>query len=174
MTLQQKLLTKKSKKGFTLVELVVVIAILAVLAAIAIPSVIGIINSASQSQIQTDAASIDSAVKDYHAGIIGGSINKTNAGKSTQTDLPAANAGNGERSKVANGTNTNVEQACKWYGIYDRLSASIDNKDFAMSNGSVVAGKDGNGVQLYADSAVIAKTTSAKAIMDSAAAAAKK
>ena len=36
MTLQQKLLAKKSKKGFTLVELVVVIAILAILAAIAI------------------------------------------------------------------------------------------------------------------------------------------
>ena len=34
MTLQQKLLAKKSKKGFTLVELVVVIAILAILAAI--------------------------------------------------------------------------------------------------------------------------------------------
>lgn len=42
MTLQQKLLAKKSKKGFTLVELVVVIAILAILAAIAIPMVVNI------------------------------------------------------------------------------------------------------------------------------------
>ena len=61
MTLQQKLLAKQSKKGFTLVELVVVIAILAILAAIAIPAVIGIINSATQSGGASDASTLNNA-----------------------------------------------------------------------------------------------------------------
>ena len=72
MTLQQKMLAKQSKKGFTLVELVVVIAILAILAAIAIPAVIGIINSANESQTASDAATVDNACKTYFAGIVAG------------------------------------------------------------------------------------------------------
>ena len=60
MTLQQKILAKQSKKGFTLVELVVVIAILAILAAIAIPAVIGIINSATQFSGESEAATLNS------------------------------------------------------------------------------------------------------------------
>ena len=72
MTLQQKLLAKQSKKGFTLVELVVVIAILGILAAIAIPSVIAIINSANESSAQTDAATVDAACKDYYSVCVAG------------------------------------------------------------------------------------------------------
>lgn len=75
MTLQQKLLAKKSKKGFTLVELVVVIAILAILAAIAIPMVVNIINSATQSSGQSQAAELTRSAKDVFAGVKSGTIN---------------------------------------------------------------------------------------------------
>ena len=92
MTLQQKMLAKQSKKGFTLVELVVVIAILGILAAIAIPAVIGIINSANESQAKSDAASVDAACKDYYAEVVAGTINTTHPGKVTSDTLPAANA----------------------------------------------------------------------------------
>lgn len=90
MTLQQKLLAKKSKKGFTLVELVVVIAILGILAAIAIPAVIGIINSAQASQRKSDAASIDTACNDFYAGVVSGVINDSNKGTKITAKLPAA------------------------------------------------------------------------------------
>ena len=48
---------KKSKKGFTLIELIVVLAILAVVAAIAVPTAFGAIEKA---KVAADNASIDS------------------------------------------------------------------------------------------------------------------
>lgn len=105
MTLQQKLLAKQSKKGFTLVELVVVIAILGILAAIAIPAVIGIINSANESQAKTDAATIDAAAKDYYAELVAGTINDQAPGKiTTATEkalLPKAADGTSARKTAA-------------------------------------------------------------------------
>lgn len=146
MTLQQKLLAKKSKKGFTLVELVVVIAILAILAAIAIPMVVNIINSASQSSTETDAASIDAAVKNYHAAITSGTLNKNNApaSLSTKSNLPEPNASNKTRSTYANST-AKVKEAMEWDGIYDRLKTKVSGGDFGYAAGSVVAAVDGNG-----------------------------
>ena len=64
MTMQQKLQAKKSKKGFTLVELVIVIAILAILAAIAIPVITTTINSAKLSTLESDATTIDMCLKE--------------------------------------------------------------------------------------------------------------
>lgn len=84
MTLQQKILAKQSKKGFTLVELVVVIAILAILAAIAIPAVIGIINSATQSSGESDASTLNNGCKTVYSGVKSGTI--------TTSDTDAAGA----------------------------------------------------------------------------------
>lgn len=145
MTLQQKLLAKKSKKGFTLVELVVVIAILAVLAAIAIPAVIGIINSASQSSTQTDAASIDAAVKNYHAALTGGTVNEQNKPASLTVTLPDNTDSNGTRSNYANNTAT-LQDAMMWDGIWERLQNKLG--DFGRADGSIVARVDGNGTVL--------------------------
>ena len=64
MTMQQKLQAKKSKKGFTLVELVIVIAILAILAAIAIPVITTTINSAKISTMESDTASLNMLIKE--------------------------------------------------------------------------------------------------------------
>lgn len=59
----------KSKKGFTLVELVVVIAIIAVLAAIAIPIVASTINSSIVSRAKTSANTIEYAFKEADAAV---------------------------------------------------------------------------------------------------------
>ena len=52
-----KLLSMRNKKGFTLIEIIIVLIILAVIAAIAIPSMIGFINQARDSQLIADARS---------------------------------------------------------------------------------------------------------------------
>lgn len=59
----------KSKKGFTLVELVVVIAILAVLAAIAIPVVAHTTMSSIVSRAKTNANTIEYAFKEADAAV---------------------------------------------------------------------------------------------------------
>ncbi len=64
-----KAITKNSKKGFTLVELVIVIAILAILAAIAIPVVNSIINTASKNGALSNAETIELAIKECQADI---------------------------------------------------------------------------------------------------------
>lgn len=144
MTLQQKILAKQSKKGFTLVELVVVIAILAILAAIAIPSVIGIINSATTSSGQSDAASVNNACKQYYAGVVSGSINSTNF-TSTQKvhQTPAdTNASNDKRTKIAN--NSTVADAQKYGGLAvsceDLVWVTADTKNY--TKGTILFSKD--------------------------------
>lgn len=61
----------KSKKGFTLVELVVVIAILAVLAAIAIPVVAHTTMSSIVSRSKTNANTLEYAFKEADAAVAG-------------------------------------------------------------------------------------------------------
>ena len=117
MTLQQKLLAKQSKKGFTLVELVVVIAILGILAAIAIPAVIGIISSANESQAKSDASSVNTACKNMYAEVVAGTVNNANPGSITTdaTNLPAANdPASTRKTKAASLT---VQQALEYAGL---------------------------------------------------------
>lgn len=61
----------KSKKGFTLVELVVVIAIIAILAAIAIPVVASTTTSSIVSKAKTNANTIEYAFKEADAAVAG-------------------------------------------------------------------------------------------------------
>lgn len=72
MTVIEKINQKKSKKGFTLVELVIVIAILAILAAIAIPAIKTTINSAKMSVLKSDCETLqilfDEAFMTYREG----------------------------------------------------------------------------------------------------------
>ena len=49
---------KKSKKGFTLVEIIVVLVIIAILAAIAIPAMVGWIDKANQRAILAEARTV--------------------------------------------------------------------------------------------------------------------
>ena len=155
MTLQQKLLAKQSKKGFTLVELVVVIAILGILAAIAIPAVIGIINSANESQLKTDAATVDAACKDYYAELVAGTINKSAPGKITSTTetgvLPAANDGTTARKTAA--LKCTIQGAMEYAGVtqlsnklgdmtYDKegtIFAKVDKSRTPVQNAKTLA-----------------------------------
>ena len=98
MTLQQKLLAKKSKKGFTLVELVVVIAILAILAAIAIPMVVNIINSATQSSGESSAATLSQNAKSLYASIKSGAVNNSDSKNSDGSEVDFAAAKNATAS----------------------------------------------------------------------------
>ena len=54
---------KKTKKGFTLVELVIVVAVMAVLVAVAIPTVGAITSSAKDSVAKSNAQTIESMIK---------------------------------------------------------------------------------------------------------------
>lgn len=56
---------KRSKKGFTLIELIVVIAILAILAIIAIPVVTGLVDRANTSAAEANGRTLELAVKAY-------------------------------------------------------------------------------------------------------------
>ena len=128
MTLQQKLLAKQSKKGFTLVELVVVIAILGILAAIAIPAVIGIVNSANESQAKTDAAALNTAVNTLFTEVDAGTVNSSNKGsiKDTNSLLPAAGVSASARRKAA--LKLTLQEAMEYQNLTS-LSNKLD--DFA-------------------------------------------
>lgn len=139
MTLQQKLLAKKSKKGFTLVELVVVIAILGILAAIAIPAVIGIINSAQSSQRKSDAASIDTACNDFYAGVVSGVINDGNkpTGKTFSGNFPKATANATDRKTGAQALK--AADALTYSGLDSLIGKGTD---FFYSDGHIYSTDD--------------------------------
>lgn len=60
---------KKSKKGFTLVELVIVIAVLAIIAAIAIPTVNGVVANANKATDDSNCQAIAMTLKTYQAQV---------------------------------------------------------------------------------------------------------
>ena len=142
MTLQQKMLAKQSKKGFTLVELVVVIAILAILAAVAIPAVIGIINSATQSAGASDASTLNNACKTVYSGVKSGTItneDKNNDGTTIDwaADKGASNKARGDAAKAIT-----VAKVQKYNGTslsYDDLwYASSDHDEVHITKGTIV------------------------------------
>ena len=155
MTLQQKMLAKQSKKGFTLVELVVVIAILAILAAVAIPAVIGIINSATTSAGASDASTLNNACKTVYSGVKSGTItnsDKDNAG--TQIDWAAdKGASNTERTTKAKAVKLENVQAYNGTSLsYDDFYyASKDYSDEHITKGTIVYCDDENNKPVGAD-----------------------
>lgn len=142
MTLQQKLLAKQSKKGFTLVELVVVIAILGILAAIAIPAVVGIINSANKSSGDSDAATLNNELSTYYAGIKTGSINKNDTGtngkvKATPdaTELAKLDANSSNTTRKTAAKKCTVAGCLQYAGLEDALKNKVSGNDFVFVKG---------------------------------------
>ena len=121
MTLQQKLLAKQSKKGFTLVELVVVIAILAILAAIAIPAVIGIINSATQSSGESDAATLNSGCKTVYSGVKSGTITTSDKDAGGTACSWAASKGASATERTSKAGAVNIKQVQDYNGTAIQL-----------------------------------------------------
>jgi prepilin-type N-terminal cleavage/methylation domain-containing protein len=106
----------KSRKGFTLVELVIVIAVLAIIAAIAIPTVSNVITNANNAADQTTCQSVELALKTADSQIKAGTADDSLSEESTVTDvltksgiavddsgLPALKSGNSYGWKYSNG-----------------------------------------------------------------------
>lgn len=116
---------KNNKKGFTLVELVVVIAILAILAAIAIPAVISIVNNASDTSLETEAATIDLACKTYYSSVKSGILNETNYTPKDTTDvMPPVAASLGKRLRMAR--QCTVGGALEYNGTLGNFKGRLD------------------------------------------------
>jgi type IV pilus assembly protein PilA len=79
-----------NNKGFTLIELMIVIAIIGILAAIAVPNFIAYRNKTFCSAVESDAASMASAIADYfaipsHTNIADGDVTITMSNGNTET-----------------------------------------------------------------------------------------
>lgn len=128
-----------NKKGFTLVELVVVIAILAILAAIAIPAVIGIVNNASDTALESEAVEIDQACKTYYAAIKSGVITKENyTFEYVSDELPSEKVS--FTKKMQKAKDCTVAGALEYGGIYDLVGRL---EEYAYdSQGNIKAAQD--------------------------------
>lgn len=158
---------KNSKKGFTLVELVVVIAILAVLAAIAIPVVASTIKSSQISSAQSNAQTIETAIKEAKAATAAGddSIFVTNGHKASNNDLTVEDVLAAKKITSAatqNYTIDGITYSCVYDATDEKVYfAAVSGKDAsgsAITKYSQTIGKDKNNITTHT---VIDLTTTA-------------
>lgn len=146
---------KNSKKGFTLVELVVVIAILAVLAAIAIPVVAATIKSSQISSAQTNAQTIETAIKEAKAATAAGDdsifVSTDKAHKASLANLTVEDVLTAKKITSAAAQNYTIDGT-----VYTCVYDATDEKVYfsAMAKGDVAAntktiGKDSNDISKH-------------------------
>lgn len=108
-TLQKK---RKSKKGFTLMEMLIVVAIIAILVAIAIPTFNG---SLDRARVATDDANIRAAYAQYQVNELVGSATAT-VGQADADDVKQAFEDIGVNSFERYDTITVPKNGSKWIG----------------------------------------------------------
>ncbi len=120
----------KKVKGFTLVELIVVMLILAILAGMFIPSLIGYIEKASESELQIETRQL------YQAAQVVATENYKNGGFSGTIDLSTAKDSTDKKirefarlAEVATGT---VTVECS-NGQITRITYSDDGKECILN-----------------------------------------
>lgn len=143
-------LLKQNKRGFTLVELVVVIAILAVLAAIAIPGIIGIINSATNSQMMSEASSMDQACKTYYSGVKSGAITSEKFTPQHCNDV-IPNRGVSNKAKATMAKNCTVAGALEYNDLMSVMGKLEDYAYDKEGNIKVYDENDSDLTQLKSD-----------------------
>ena len=139
----QKVQAKKSKKGFTLVELVIVIAILAILAAIAIPVITTTINSSKLSVMESDAATINMLLKEAMNNQVA-SISTT-----TYSGVPATDTASLKVKHVLAENNISVQFSRNIGGTSYDIAYSTANGGFVVSAAPQSAGWSAVGADDY-------------------------
>ena len=132
---------RKSKKGFTLVELIVVLVILAILAAILIPALLGYIDKAREKQITTDANAALTAAQstlDEEYGLNKApAVTKTNITDLTQITANWTAAGYSVKGGTA--TDTSNKDNYQITGFYFTENSKTVTWDSSTGAWSVVA-----------------------------------
>lgn len=111
----------KSKKGFTLAELVTVVAILAILAAIAIPSVIVIVRNSDEARGKTNAESLETACKTFYTGVISGQINASNFVPAANSTMTIHGAGSSKTIRENDANTATVADVIKYSGLPENI-----------------------------------------------------
>lgn len=155
--LRKKADRAKSKKGFTLVELVIVIAVLAIIAFIAIPTVSNVIGNANKAADNSNAQAIEMAIKTAQSEVAANTTNESkkagdliaDSGKTLETLLSiygvnTSNVGLGS-SKVADA----LKQGSGYHFYYDGSKVYVDTKakktsDIQLSSDKTIYAIDGN------------------------------
>lgn len=141
--LRKKADRAKSKKGFTLVELVIVIAVLAIIAFIAIPTVSNVIGNANKAADNSNAQAIETAIKTAQSEV---AANTTNESKKADTLI----ADSGKTLEILLST----------YGV------SPDNIGMNSGDKGVDALKQGSSYHFYYDGSKVYADMKAKKTTD--------
>ena len=133
---------KRSKKGFTLVELIVVLVILAVLAAMLVPALVGYVDKAKAEKEYQTAATVYGAAQATITEMYGRDAITTGSGTITQTTKTGSGATEvkwGEQVLSLAGVDTNAVTAFSFtYGantdyVIDGGTVTISNHTYTLS-----------------------------------------
>jgi len=89
----QSLMTRKAKKGFTLIELMIVVAIIGILAAIAIPKFANLIRKSNEGASRGNLGAVRSSLSIYYGDMEGqypGDLNSLTIGLKYMKAMPTA------------------------------------------------------------------------------------